>query len=122
MHELTPRITKSVMKSAKPKPQSLPKKLQEWADVRSRFRLSHAVIQMARELSMRPLDVLTHEKRRIKQGWPRIDKYVTSRYRNRFGKELTDAPPLEEQWAEKKRLQAERKAEKREANLPDEQE
>ena len=110
------------MKSAKPKPRSLPKKLQEWADVRSRFRLSDAVIQMARELGLGPLAVLTHEKRRIKQGWPRIDKYVTSRYRIRFGKELTEAPSLEEQWAEKKRLQAERKAEKSEAALPEEQE
>lgn len=122
MHELAPRITKPAMKSAKPKPQTLPKKLQEWADVRSRFRLTDAVIQMARELGVGPTAVLTHEKRRIKQGWPRIDKYVTNRYQNRFGKVLTEAPSLEEQWAEKKRLQAERKAEKRGAALPDEQE
>lgn len=110
------------MKSAKPKPRPLPKKLQEWADVRSRFRLSHAVIHMARAVGLSPMDLLTHEKRRTKQGWPRVDKFVTSRYRNRFGKELTEAPPLEEQWAEKKRLQAERKAEKREAALPEVQE
>lgn len=88
---------------------ALPTNLQAWVDVRTKLKLPHAAIQMARELSLSPMSLLTHEKRRFKAKLPSVERYITSRYRNRFGQELTEAPSIEGQEAEKKRLRVERR-------------
>jgi len=38
----------------KPKPRAIPPSLQPWFEARTRFNLSHATVQMARELGLNP--------------------------------------------------------------------
>lgn len=86
---------------------TLPKKVEKWAGIRARFKLSDAHIQMVRELSMSCADVCTYVKRRVKRRMPRLEKFIESRYRNQFGvlrlqEVLGNAVSVEEQWEEKK--------------------
>ncbi len=64
--------------------------LQLWIDARTRHRLSHAQVQMARELGMNPkklgkLD--NHEQESWKLPLP---AFIEKLYRKRFGKERPD--------------------------------
>lgn len=61
--------------------------LQDWIDARKRFHLSHAQVQMARELGMNPrklgkLD--NHDQEPWKAPLP---VYIEQLYRKRFGRE-----------------------------------
>lgn len=68
----------------------LPPKLQDWVEARKRHRLSHAHVQMARELGMNPrklgkLD--NHDQERWKAPLPR---FIERLYFRRFGRERPD--------------------------------
>jgi hypothetical protein len=70
---------------------AIPNSLQPWIEARRRFRLSHAEVQMARELGMNPkrlggLD--DHHQERWKQPLP---QFIATLYAQRLGK---DAPDL----------------------------
>ena len=74
-----------------------PPDLQAWIDARKRHRLSHAQVQMARELGLNPKKlgkIDNHEQERWKAPLPR---FIEELYRRRFKR---DAPqrvvPLEE--------------------------
>ena len=65
-------------------------KMQAWIDARKRHRLSHAQVQMARELGMNPrklgkLD--NHDKEPWKMP---LCEYIEHQYFERFGKERPD--------------------------------
>jgi len=88
--------------------------MQVWIDARKRHRLSHAQIQMARELGMNPkkfgkLDNHDQEPWKMPLG-----RYVEHLYFKRFGKERPDVVLSIE---EKIRRDQQKKARKREAKL-----
>ncbi len=68
----------------KPKPNP---KLQEWIDARKRHRLSHAQVQMARELGMNPRTlgkIDNHEHELWKAPLP---QFIEDLYERRFGRD-----------------------------------
>ena len=104
------------------KPPRIPEKLKKWIEARQRHRLSHAQIQMARELGMNPkkfgkLD--NHDQERWKLP---LGQFIEECYRKRFGRLPATVLSIEE-WAkreEKKRAaRREAKALKRQAKAID---
>src|ERR1700674_5096991 len=75
----------------------LPRNLQDWADARKRFRLSHAHVQMARELGMNPRKLgklNNHDQEPWKAPLPEFIEHLYSR---RFGRERPETiMPVEE--------------------------
>jgi len=89
-------------------------KLQAWIDARKRHCLSHAHVQMARELGMEPRGlgkVDNHDQEPWKMP---LSHYIEHLYEKRFGKTRPEVVTSNE---EKVRLDAEKKARKREAKL-----
>jgi hypothetical protein len=69
---------------------AIPNKYKDWVDARSRFHLSNAQIQMARELGMNPKKfgkLANHKQERWKLPLP---QYIEELYFKRFGKERPD--------------------------------
>jgi hypothetical protein len=65
-------------------------KLQDWVDARERHRLSHAHVQMARELGMNPRKlgkVDNHDQERWKEPLP---QFIERLYVKSFGRERPD--------------------------------
>jgi hypothetical protein len=97
----------------------IPQKLRPWIEARRRFRLSHAQVQMARELGMNPrklgkLD--NHKQERWKLPLP---LFIEECYWKRFGKEHPDDPrPLEIKVAEKAQQKAARQDTAQEVDCP----
>ena len=90
----------------------IPDHLQMWIDARKRFRLSHAHVQMARELGLNPkkmgkLD--NHEQEPWKLPLPLFIEHL---YVRRFGKTRPDVVLSIE---ERARVEVEKKAMRREA-------
>lgn len=94
---------------------NLSPKYQVWVNARQRFQLSHAHIQMARELGMNPKKLggkANHDQERWKIPLP---QYIEELYFRRFGKsQPDDVRSIEQMVQDKKRKQAERKARKQE--------
>ena len=90
---------------------SLSSKYQPWVEARKRFHLSHAHIQMARELGLNPKrfgGLANHKQEPWKAPLP---VFIADLYRKRFGKDRPDdVRPLEEILADRKKKKAERKA------------
>jgi len=80
----------------------IPQKLRAWTEARRKFHLSHAQVQMARELGMNPRKLgrlNNHKQERWKSPLP---LFIEACYLKRFGKEKPDDPrPLEMKIAEK---------------------
>ncbi len=95
-------------------PKKLTLELQVWIDARRRFHLSHAQVQMARELGMNPkkLGGLTNHKQ---ERWKLpLHRYIEELYLKRFKKERPDCVrPIEQMVADSAHKQAERKEHKR---------
>jgi len=89
-------------------------KLQAWVDARKRFHLSHAQVQMARELGMNPKKLggmANHKQEPWKLPLP---QYIEELYFKRFKKEKPDiVRPIEQIAADKKQKQAHRRELKR---------
>lgn len=100
-------------------PQKLSAKYQPWVDARKRFRLSHAHIQMARELGMNPKKfggLANHKQEPWKEPLP---DFIESLYWKRFKKARPDKVlSIEEMLAEKKRKKAAKLKEKHPAGDP----
>ena len=96
------------------KKNQLSPKDQAWADARKRFRLSHAHIQMARELGLNPKKMgklANHDQEPWKLPLP---AYIEKLYRKHFKKDRPDTvSSIEETVKSRKRKQAERKVRKR---------
>ena len=75
---------------AKPKKRKLDPKLQAWVVARQRHRLSHAHVQMARELGLNPAKlgkIDNHDQERWKAPLP---EFIQSLYEKRFGRDRPD--------------------------------
>jgi len=90
-----------------------PPDLQAWIDARKRHRLSHAQVQMARELGLNPKKlgkIDNHDQERWKAPLP---QFIEMLYRRRFNR---DAPlrvvPLEEHARQLEQAKAARRARK----------
>ncbi|MCF6155217.1 MAG: hypothetical protein E3K36_08180 [Candidatus Brocadia sp.] len=69
----------------------IPDRFQKWIEARKRFRLSHAHIQMARELGMEPgkFGKLANHKQ---EPWKApLPIFIENLYFKRFGKKCPDA-------------------------------
>ena len=88
-------------------------KYQIWVDARKRFRLSHAHIQMARELGLNPKK-LGQKANHQQESWKApLPDFIEQLYFKRFGKKQPDhVRSIEQVVQDKKRKQAERKARK----------
>ena len=91
----------------------LPQKYQKWIDARRRHKLSHAQIQMARELGMNPdrfgkLDNHDQEKWKVPLG-----KFIEECYLKQFG----DLPENVLSIEERVKIEADKKAKKREDKI-----
>ena len=92
---------------------ALPPKYQVWVNARKKFHLSHAQIQMARELGMNPKRLggkANHDQQKWKVPLP---AFIEQRYERQFGKSRPDnVRSIEEMVKDKKQKQAARKARK----------
>jgi hypothetical protein len=107
------------MSKHKRKHQTAPPGLQAWIQARSRHHLSHAHVQMARELGMNPKrmgSIDNHDQEPWKAPLP---QFIEDLYLERFGRERPEVVITIEQRAreleEKKRQKKERKQAEREA-------
>jgi hypothetical protein len=90
------------------KQKKLPPKLQAWIDARKRFHLSHAHVQMARELGMNPKKLGGMANHRQEPWKVPLPHYIEELYLKHFKKERPDNVRSIEQIVEaKKRRQAE---------------
>ena len=88
-------------------------KLQEWINARKRHHLSHAQVQMARELGMNPRK-LDKQDNHDQELWKMpLKRFIEHLYLERFGKDRPDLVlPIEElarRMEQKKALKRERK-------------
>ena len=89
-------------------------KMQAWIDARKRYHLSHAQVQMARELGMTP-KTLGKLDNHDQESWKiPLKQYIEHLYFKRFGKESPDVVLSIE---EKVRRKEDKRARKREAKL-----
>ncbi len=72
------------------KAEFIPQKLKPWIEVRKRYHLSHAQVQMARELGMNPKKLggmANHEQEPWKMPLP---QFIEHSYQRQFGKKMPD--------------------------------
>ncbi len=73
-----------------PKAEFIPQKLKPWIEVRKRYHLSHAQVQMARELGMNPKKLggmANHKQEPWKMPLP---QFIEHSYQRQFGKNMPD--------------------------------
>ncbi len=78
----------------------IPEKLRVWIDARKRHALSHAHIQMARELSMNPKSLGKLDNHRQEPWKAPLPEFIESLYLERFGKSKPDSVLTIEQRAQ----------------------
>ena len=88
--------------------------LQDWTEARKRFHLSHAHVQMARELGMNPCNLGKLDNHDQEPWKLPLKQYIEHLYCKRFGKERPDVVVTIE---ENIRLAREKKARRRDAKL-----
>ena len=93
-------------------PDAIPPDLQNWIDVRRRHHLSHAHVQMARELGMNPKKMGKIDNHKQEPWKAPLPIFIEDLYYKRFGRERPDAVVTIEQRA---RQLAEKKAARRAA-------
>jgi hypothetical protein len=95
------------------KPAAIPEKLKPWIEARKRHRLSHAHIQMAKELGMNPKKFGKLDNHHQEPWKAPLPIFIESIYFKRFGKERPDkVRTVEEMAAQFAKKGAERKAKK----------
>ncbi len=86
-----------------PNAEFIPQKLRPWIEARKRYHLSHAHVQMARELGMNPKKLegmANHKQEPRKMPLP---QFIKHRYQMQFGKKLPeDVSSIEKKVAEKR--------------------
>jgi hypothetical protein len=92
----------------------IPANLQPWIDARQRFHLSHAQIQMARELGLNPKKFGKLANHRQEPWKLPLPQYIEHLYSKRFRKEMPENVASIEERLKKK---AAKKLERREAKL-----
>jgi len=95
----------------------IPNKLRPWIEARRKFHLSHAQIQMAREMGLNPKNfgkMANHKQEPWKMPLPH---YIEHLYEKRFGKILSgNIKPIEVVDAERRKRKAEKKTLKKDQN------
>jgi hypothetical protein len=103
------------------KPKKIPSDLQDWIDARRRFRLSHAQVQMARELGFNPrkLGKLDNHKQ---EPWKLpLPQFIEELYEERFGKTAPDnVLSIEERFEQRNAKQAEKRSARAAGKVADE--
>ena len=90
-------------------------KHQPWVDAQRRFHLSHAQVQMARELGLNPKRLGEKANHKQEPGKLQLPEFIEELYEKRFGKTQPDnVRSLEQIVKDKKQKQVERIARKRE--------
>ena len=93
--------------------QPLPDKLQAWVVARKRHRLSHAHVQMARELGMNPKKLGGLDNHKQEPWKAPLPQFIEDLYSKRFGRERPEVVESVEEHARRlERKKAERKAAK----------
>ncbi len=91
----------------------IPQKLHPWVEARKKFRLSHAQIQMARELGLNPKkfgSLANHKQETWKAPLP---EFIEQIYEKRFGKiKPDDTRSIEDKLKEKAIKKEEKKMQK----------
>jgi hypothetical protein len=93
----------------KKQPAFIPAGLESWIDARQRFRLSHAHVQMARELGMNPKKLgklANHDQEPWKLPLP---QFIAALYVKRFGKARPDTVRTIEEIAAAKQAKTQRR-------------
>jgi hypothetical protein len=89
-------------------------KLQAWIEARKRHHLSHAHVQMARELGMNPAKLGSIDNHRQEPWKAPLPEFIEHLYEKRFGKTRPDVVmTIEERARASAAKDAERKAKKR---------
>lgn len=97
----------------------IPQKLRPWIEARRKFRLSHAQVQMARELGMNPKKLGRLDNHRQERWKLPLPLFIEECYWKRFRKEQPDDPrPLEIKIAEKAAKRAAKKSSAQEVDCP----
>jgi hypothetical protein len=96
------------------KKKRIPGGLRAWIEARKRHHLSHAHVQMARELGMNPKKLGGLDNHRQERWKLPLRVFIEELYRKRFGRARPEFVSSIEEHA---RLQEKKKAEKREAKL-----
>jgi hypothetical protein len=89
----------------------LPERLQVWIDARTRHHLSHAHVQMARDLGLNPKKLGKLDNHRQEPWKAPLPEFIERLYLKRFGKRRPDVVVSIE---ERARTEQDRKAGKRE--------
>jgi len=100
-----------------PKKNFVPQKEQAWIDARKKYHLSHAHIQMARELGMNPTKFGKLANHRQEPWKAPLPEFIEELYFQRFGKRQPDTVRSIEQRVKE---QQEKKAAKRGERKPSE--
>jgi hypothetical protein len=94
----------------------IPEKLKVWIEARKRFHLSHAQVQMARELGLNPKKfgkLANHKQEPWKMPLPLFIEHL---YRKQFGRERpAEVMPIEDKMREKRLKKLARKEARRAA-------
>ncbi len=100
------------------KKKSLPQKLAPWVEARRKFKLSHAHVQMARELGMNPKKLGKLDNHDQEPWKLPLRKFIEHLYLKRFGKNRPDQVRSIEQLAEdrKKKKETPKKREQERLN------
>lgn len=94
----------------------LSSKIQLWNDAMRRHRLSHAHVQMARELGMNPKKLGKLDNHRQEPWKLPLPQYIEELYAKRFGRSCPDTVmSLEEHFRLKEKKKEARRAAKRQA-------
>ena len=79
-------------------PKSLPSQVRAWTEARQRYHLSHAQVQMARELGLNPRKlgkIANHQRDPWKAPLP---QFIEDLYLKRFGQEKPQVVTSAERW------------------------
>jgi len=95
-------------------PKKIPDKFQTWIDARKKYHLSHAQIQMARELGMNPKNFGKLDNHRQEKWKLPLPEFIEELYFKRFGKVKPEqVASIEEKVMEIQRKGEEKKQRKR---------
>ena len=80
-------------------PKSLPPQVQAWTEARQRYHLSHAQVQMARELGLNPRKLSKIANHRQEPWKAPLPQFIEDLYLKRFGRERPQVVTSAERWA-----------------------
>ena len=109
---LAPRRV-SYLEAALGKKNKLPQKLQPWVDARKRHHLSHAQVQMARELGLNPKKLGGYAENPDEPWKAPLPLFIEHLYERRFGRSApTHVRSIEQVAADQRRKKEERRSRK----------